>query len=572
MVSTNTADITLFTPKNPSLFTIDQIYVPGVAPTVNSSGNTVGNIIPVVGSLVIDVINNNTLYVVDAVDPNTHASTLNPAQIDVTNLTLSETLVSVISYGNDIFRIYYDTRTTPLTVTPDRRIVIFGTDIVNYQIVKNPGPTQTIISQNYDSAGAYTGPLVPMAPITNAAGTAVVGASYCTPCYINTTIADGEELFIQVFNSQGAMVATVSAFAKLSVIINELDYVVPTISGVTITSTQTRGNNEIYIFQNQDVSSLGIQIVLTFTDGHQTIVPIDNTQCFLYGLADFVPSYPGLQQNILVKYFLSSDQTATNALLSQGRNFITAEASLVVITNQLATGVKIATIPRWNNSTNQYDLFFYLYSIARNTMLNVTGLVTINQSTPYSGVLYGVAQNLTLDLDMSLADPTTYPTSTLYQQTLVITLQPIAALTRYILADATNASVVYGADSSLNRRPIIDFSTSAQQYSISTIFANQAAFLQSFYTDANPPYDTSTETAPPIPTHFQLRDPASGLAITPAPIPIANYNAPFSITGTGLQSRYTGTGAVVIVEFLSVINSTTTLLLIGVPVDVYTVA
>lgn len=572
VASTNTADITLFTPRNPGLFLLPQIYVPGVSPSVNSSGNTIGNIIPVVGSLVIDVTNNNTLYVVDAVDSNTHASTLNPAQMEVSNTNPDDSLVSIISYGNDIFRVYYDTRTSPITTRPDSRIVVFGTDNVNYQIVINPGSSQTVISQNYNSAGAYTGPLVPMAALTNASGTTIEGAMWCTPCYVNTTLTDGEELFIQVFNSQGAMTAQISAFAKLSVIVNELDFVIPTISSIAITSTQNRGNNEIYIYQNQNVDSLGIQIILTFTDGHQTTVPIDNTQCFLYGTEDFVASYPGLQQNILVKYFLSSDETATNSLLSEGRNFVTGEVSLIVVPNQLTTGVKISTIPRWNSSTSAYDLFFYLYSVSRNTVVNVTGMVTIDTSTPYNGSLYGVAQNLTLTLDMSQVDPTTYTQSTTYQQTLVITLQPIAALVRYILADATNAAVVFGADSTNNRRPILNFSTSGNQYVISSIFANQAAFLLSFYTDGNPPYDVSNETSAPVPTHFQLRDPSSGLAITTAPIPLASYNTPFNITGTGLQNRYAGTGSTVLVEFLTIVSGSATLINYGTPCDVYTVA
>lgn len=564
--------ITLFTPQNPNVFLIQQIYVPGVAPSTDSNGNTIGNVIPTVGSLVIDLVDNNTLYTVDAVDGTTHASTLNPIRMEVSNTNPNDSLTSVISYGNDIFRLYYDARTSPSVVRPDSRIIVYGTDNVSYQIVQNPGTSQTVLSQNYDSTGTYIGPLVPLGAVLDSTGNSIAGAKYCTPCYINTTLVDGEELFIQVFNSQGALTATISAFAKQSVIVNELGFTVPTISGISIASTQSRGNNELYIYQNQNIDSLGIQIVLTYTDGHQQVVAIDNSRCFLYGLSDFVPSYPGLQQNILVKYFLGSDESASNSLLTQGRTFVTAEASLVVVPNLLATGVKISVIPRWNNSTNKYDLFYYLYNTARTAVINITGLVTISNSTPYVGNLYGVAQNLTLEVDMSQVYPATYTTPTTYQQTCIITLQPVVALVRYILQDASNAPVVYGADSSNNRRPIINFSTSANQYVVSSIFANSAAFIQSFYTDANPPYDVGTETQPLTPTHFQLRDPASGVAITAAPIPITGYNASFSITGTGLQNRYAGTGGVVIVEFLQYVSSSSTLVLFGVPVDVYTVA
>lgn len=572
MVNTSPG-ITLFTEQDASVLRIEQLYVPGTAPSRNTAGLPIGNIIPVVGTLVIDVVNNNTLYAVDAVDPNTHATTLGPARMPVDNTNPDDALVSIISYGNDIFRLYYDLRASPTIVWPDRRLVVFGVEIVSYQLVTNPGtPQQVILSQNYDSTGTYTGPLVPMAAVTNATGTALEGAQYCAPCRVTAALTDNQEVFVQFFNSQGALEATASMFTKQSIIVNEAGYLTPTIAGVSIISTQSRGNNEIFIFQNQDVDSLGIQVQLTYTDGHSRIVPVDNSQCYIYGLADFVSSYPGLQQEILVKYFLGSDESASSALSSQGQSFVTAEVSLVVVANELATGVKISAIPRWNNSTSKYDLFFYLYTDARTNVTNVTGLVSINPSTPYNGSLYGVAQNLILDLDMSQVFPSAYSVSTLYQQTLIITLQPIAALTRYILQDASNAPLAYGADSTNNRRPIVNFSTSLNQYSISTIFANTAAFIQSFYTDANPPYDVATETQPVAPTHFQLRDPASGFAITSAPIPLASFNSPFSITGTGLQNRYTGTGATVIVEFLAQINSNTTLILYGSAVDVYVIA
>ena len=564
--------ITLFQAEKPDTFLLSQIYVPGVTPNLTTIPPT-GNVIPVVGCILVDTINNNTLYIVQSVDPTTYATTYVPAHMDVTNTDPNEALTSIISYGNDIFRIYYDTRTNPATVRPDSRLVFFGTDNVSYQIVENPGNSQTVLSLNYDASGTYIGPLVPLANaptlLSNGGITTTPDTMTCMPCYISQPLVDGQELFIQVFNSQGAQVAQVSAFAKQSIIVNELGYVIPTIADVSIISTQSRPNNEIYIFQNQDVASLGLQVQLTYTDGTTQVAAIDNSKCFIYGTSDFIASYPGLQQTILVKYFLSQDETATTTLLTQDQSFVSAEASLVVVSNKLSYGVKISALPRWNSATNRYDLNFFLYTTERTSMYNVTGLVTISATTPYAGSLYGVAQSLILELDMMRVDPTTYSSSTLYQQNLIITLQPISQLVRYVLADSSNATVVYGADSSNNRRPQLIFDTTTNMYGVSTIFANQAAFLQSFYTDANPLYDTTTETQPPTPTHFQIRDPASGAAITAAPIPLANYNAEFNVTGTGAANRYAGIGSSLVVEFLNVVNSTTTLILYGSVVDVY---
>lgn len=552
--------LTLFKPTIPSLYLLTQIYTPTATPPT-------GNVIPQVGSLVIDPTTNN-LFVVDSVDPVSYATTLGTAQMLVNNTNPAESLTSVISYGNDIFRLFYDTRTTPLTVRPDSRIVIYGVDNVNYQLVLNPGPTQTIISQNYNAAGNLLGPLVPLAPVTTGSGVTWTAGYYLTPCWVNIALVDGQEIFAQIFNSQGAQTALVSLFSKASILLNEIETPPPVIVGVTITSTQDRSNNEIFIFQNQNPDSLGIQVTLTYADGHTLIAPIDGVQCFLYGLEDFVASYPGLQQTIMVKYFLSSNQTAAPSILSPSQTYVTAEASLVVVSNQLQAGVKISVIPVWNALTGVYNLAYFLYSTIYTTMITVTGNVTINPATPYNGALYGTPQAILLELDMSQVQPTIYTQSTIYQQTSIITLQPIASTVRYILQDASNAAVVYGADGTGNRRAVLHYDITRQQYYVPTpIFTTQASFLQSFYLDANPPYDTVNETQAPTPTHFLLRDPISGTMLVAAPIALAQYAAAFSLIGAGAPNRYAALGSNVVVEFVAIMG-TQTLVLYGVPVDV----
>jgi len=561
-MTNTTQGITLFTPQNPIVINIGDLYNPTVTPAT-------GNIIPIVGCLVIDTVNNNTIYVVDAVDPNTHIATLNPARMLVSNTNPSDSLTSIVSYGNDIFRIYYDLRTSPITVRPDSRIVVFGTDNVSYQLVLNPGPSQIVISRHYDASGNYTGPLAPMAEVLNTDGTPKQGASYLLPCNVAAPLVDGEEIFIQVFNSQGAQTALISAFAKQSIIINEAIFQTPVITGISIVSNQSRANNEIYIFEQQSITSLGLQVSLTYSDGHTRLVPVDNTQCFLYGMEDFVASYPGMRQGLIAKYFLNQSETMSSSLAVQNRNYVTVETDLVVISNTLQAGVKISIIPQWNAATNQYTLSYFLYSTTRDRVINVTNMVTLSPSTPFVGNYYGGSQVLILQLDMSVAEPTIYSTQTLYQQSCVVTLQPLAATDRYTIANATTSLIKYGQTTPTYPRPVIHYDSTLQQYYIPALFTSLPLFLQTFFTNANPPYNTTTETQPPTPTHFWLRDPSSGVLLNSAPMPISQFNAAMTIIGAGLPNRYAQTGSNLIVEFVVVVNASTTLLLYGVPVDVY---
>lgn len=560
MPEVTTGGITLFTPENPIDILLPDLYDPMVTPAT-------GHIIPVVGCLVIDPTNCN-VWVVTAVNPTTHVSTLAPARMFVSNTNPTDSLVSVISYGNDIFRLYYDLRTSPVTVRPDSRIVIFGADVASYQIVQNPGSSQVVVSRHYDSSGNYTGSLIPAAEVVGWSNTSHPGASYLMPGNTQATLTEGEELFLQVFNSQGAQIAQVSVFAKQSVIINEMMAPFPVITAIDIISNQGRSNNEIFIFQGQSITSLGLQVRLTYENGYTRIVPIDQTQTFLYGTEDFVASFPGLRQTLVAKYFLSTNETMSQSLAVESETFASAVVSLVVVPNGLQAGVKISVIPVWNSIYNRYGLNYFLYSTTRDRVINVSSLVTISGSTPFNPTYYG-QQVLTLRLDMSLVEPTIYTVSTVYQQTEVITLQPLSATDRYTLKDATTAPLTYGVTTPTIPRPVIHFDTTRNQYYIPSSFTSQNIFLQAFYTNSTPVYDTSNETHAPIPTHFQLRDPTSGVLLTSTPIPIVSYNTAFSIIGAGLANRYIGTGKNVIVEFVQVVGPTT-LILQGVPVDTYT--
>jgi hypothetical protein len=557
------SDITLFVQQNPGVLKRQDLYDPTTVPPS-------GTIIPAVDSLVVDEQQNYTVFIVKSVDPVTHASTLVPAQLATANTNPADSLTSIISYGNDIFRLFYDLRTTPITVQPDDHLIIFGTGNVSYQLVLNPGANQQIISRYYDASGTYVGQLVPLGPVISPDGSPSPAASYLTPCHVQVPLTDGQEVFIQVFNSDGAQTATVSAFAKPSIIVNEAITPSPVITAINILSPQSRSNNEVFIYERQTISSLGLQVQLTYSDGNTRIVVIDNSQCFLYGTEDFVPSFPGLRQTLVAKYFLDQTEAMTSVLAAQNPTFVTAEVDLVVIANGLQAGVKLTTIPRWNAGTNKYDLSFFLYSVTRDRAINVTSLVTIDPGTPYDGGLFGSMQALTVRLDMSLAEPTLYSTTTIYQQTCVITLSPLDATDRYVLRDATNSPLVYGQTTTAIPRPVIHWSSPLQQYYVPVRFATTSIFLQAFYWNANPPYDTTTETQAPTPTHFWLRDPSSGVLLNSAPIPLASYQAAFSIVGAGLANRYAaGSIGNVIVEFIQQLSPGQNLLLFGVPADVY---
>ena len=87
--------------------------------------------------------------------------------------------------------------------------------------------------------------------------------------------------------------------------------------------------------------------------------------------------------------------------------------------------------------------------------------------------------------------------------------------------------------------------------------------MESFYLLARPQYDSRTESEPPTPTHFTIRDAYSGQMLIAEPIRNDEYHQLWSM----LAGSEDYTGQVLIVEFLEEVDGNFELLF-GVPVDV----
>lgn len=544
------SDVVLYSETRPGYHPKSAIFDPVNNPT--------GRVVAKVSQLVLDDTGDGGyLYRVTAVDDITKQPTFAPAKMQIVEL---DDAPRVVSYGNDVHRLYIDRRTTPATLRVDGRFFVYGSDNDTYRIVRNPGQAnQEVVSRYYDANGVFTSNLIPMARVADN-----VNQWWFTNCQTTSAIAEGDEFELQVFNSQGGLTVTCKVFTKDGQTLNELGVYVPVIVGIRLNSSQLRGNNEVYIFEKQSINDLNLTATLTYDDGREVQLVVDSNQTFLFGLENFIASYPGMRQPFMIKYWLSSAEQA-NPQLSD-RDYVSVDGSLVVIPNELASSVKISTIPVWSTADNAYKLRYFLYTTDRTDVRDVTASVTLSGDA-FNGRLYGVRQSLVLQLDMQQVFPSQYSEAVTYQQPLEIELQPIAALQRYSLADTVDSGVIYGVETPDLKRPRIYYDVDRQQYYISsTLFVNSMAFLAAFYQKASPLYLADSELAPVTPSHFIVRDAHSGVMLTAAPISITEYSTAWSILGAGGANRLVGN--TVVIEFVKIVSPATIMILYGVPVDV----
>ncbi len=202
-----------FAARSPWVIPIQFIYDPDIDPPLTGSIPTnddlpydikgIGKTIPAVNTLAPDTRNGNRhLYVVTHVNPQTFKSTIERLKIPIDEFELDD-LNSIVSYRNDIFRIYYDTRYHPTHVRPSSTCITFGTDIEYYQLITfDSNNDEVIISQYYDTDGHFTGDRIPLVEVVTPSGRLAWAPRPCSTMY---PLEENLPIIYRVFDSHGSV-------------------------------------------------------------------------------------------------------------------------------------------------------------------------------------------------------------------------------------------------------------------------------------------------------------------------------------------------------------------------------
>lgn len=553
MSTIDTSTIVLLKDQKPDSLFLSQMYDPDIdGAYVDGSAK----LIPKPGSLVIDENNSGSLYYVASLDER-YKATLKPCKI-VVNSEDSE-VVKVLSYGNDKFYLFFDDRTKPTKLTIDHKLIVFGSGLSEYRLVRTNSSGKTeVISAYINTAEHYMGERI---PLTDISGTS--GAKQLTNCHtFFKGLQDGDTVEAQIYDSVGVLSLIVQLYVKRATILNDLSSNNSVITSFDATSNQMLGN-DFYIYQRQDPSHLAITPIVTYADLSKEQLVINNKDCFLYGLENFTPSFPGQKQKIMIKKYLNYRQMSDLATQIGDKRFIVCEKMITVISNTTVDGIKVSVVPIYDLGNDFYYLKYIAYTDKRDKVIDVTDLVV--PVTKFDGLNMTGSQVHTFNLDLGqvFGSDIYIP----YQQTCYITLRPYKEYQRYTISDYSDLNPVYGVEGTLTRRPVIMYDATIEQYFIPTSkFANTEAFLEAFYYNANPPYDTNESISAIKPTHFTIRALDTLGTIITTPIEIDQYHQAWNITRTDTPSMLVGYN--VIVEFL-VVTTSNTQILYGVPVDVH---
>lgn len=150
--------LVLFGSKEAGVYLLSNMYDPDID---GEDPNASGKVVPAIGSTIIDdttVAAAFAMYTVVAFDNVRLKATLSPAHI----LTVEDGgLDRIIGYGNDTFMLYYNDRVTPTELMIDDKLVIFGTNSIQYRLLRSAVQTGS-------SEATTSSMLFPEGPFTSA--------------------------------------------------------------------------------------------------------------------------------------------------------------------------------------------------------------------------------------------------------------------------------------------------------------------------------------------------------------------------------------------------------------------
>ena len=433
-------------------------------------------------------------------------------------------------------------------------------------------------------------------------------------CYAlnGTTLVDGKIVYLEVFEAEENLnqapvyvkAMSIELTARHAHVLDHMDVSSTAIVDFVVDLNNAPADRELWFLEKgRSVTTLSYTPKLVFEDGTTESVPIDNVCCFAYGLNDVDSSLTGAEYTLLFKYYPAKNRTVnlTRRYNLSAQGFMYCEKTVKIIEGVRQSIAKISVIPFWNNTTQSYELKFYPYSIYQNRVNEITNVTDMQGSFDGTSKKFGVKQSITLQTnvigeDGDMATYTQAVTLKLENYNNYTTKSPwlIADQSTYMDSGATGAlnGPVFGVNSAPYKRPVLHYNSSTGMYYVSKDeFTSATRFIANFYRNANPPaynadaravyvdqndreqvlmsesWAATDATRAPEPTHFLLRDLASGLEIcAPQPITTQNdafaYSNEFALATTGAANQYVN--STLLMEFYSGDDN----VIYGVPVEV----
>lgn len=341
-------NVILFSNKTLGPYPLSSIFDPEV--DGNDPNLAAGKIVPAVSSQVVDDIHGskNRLYTVIAVDENTFKSTLIPTKI----VTTAGDDERIVSYGNDVYMLYYISSTRRLIV--DNKLTFFGAHGVKYQLVKINADGSTTVISKYASDPAEGADEVSTIDLEVSP---VNQSKKCPDCYTDIDLIEKDQIYLFIYDETDTTVAVVSLVTKEAS--GVIDTTGKVVLSLDVTANQTDDAGNIILYLNQNKSDLVFTLTLQYSDSTSETIEVDNITTHMYGFENVKSSVANVMFPVLFKKYLPTSSLTVN--------YVSCLKYVKIVFSGAYGIAKLSPIPVWDDVTCTWSLKLLRYHSVRTT-------------------------------------------------------------------------------------------------------------------------------------------------------------------------------------------------------------
>lgn len=475
---------------------IREIYTPGM-----DAGH-----VPNVDDLVIDW--QEGFYRVVDVDNTTGISQLTKWNLPRENESASNDDILLGSGPGTItesYRVYLDDSVTPHTLAVDGRLHIYTTTARSAKIFRGNevGERGKVISAMYDQSGNFMGEDIPLELVAMPEGD---NRAIRAPAvgYTNTKMKDGEVVSLVVYDDAGEPISVNRLLVKNTAYIRTTDasmrYIVDVSVETPFLSASDPNNIEYPI--NMPVANLNLMGVVTYSDGSQRRLAVDGTKFSMYGLDNYIATIQGQKIPLVLTYRLGPDEYNYISEPTPERT-ISKRYTATTLKADGAYSVKLFAYPVWQSELTGYRMEYFLYTLEREDLYNVTNLVQMtSDSRSFDPLLYGTKQKISVAVDLKNVDPRF--AAYRHVQTFEITLRHRGDDQHgynWTVGFSPNQEPPYGEHAQAFAQMV---NTGNWKLDVSAGCTTVEEWLDTVFYRTQPLYDPVTETQAPAPNFFVL--------------------------------------------------------------------
>lgn len=462
--------------------------------------------VPKVGDYVVDT-DTATFFKVTAIDPVTLLSSYVQININTTNTSLTENdILFGVGPGTqaDTYRVYVDTSVIPSILAVDVRLRVAGSMTSYCKIFKGADVSSSgkVISRVYDQNGTFLTQNIPLelAAIDSHSNYSIKVVSVA---HTVEDLSNDEIVTVVFYDDVGHVVSKRQLLIENTSFIRSINVSQKYISHISLSSPFMSTTDASLIELPINVLTVGLDLVgnVHYSDGSVLSMPVDGTKFKIFGLEQYLGTIVGQQVRLVLSYSLSTDETAYGTVVGANRS-LTQPYVLNSLAQNGAFAVKLFGYPVWGGDVAGYSLQWFLYSLDRNIVYNVTDYVKINTDVAaFQPKAYGYAQNLAVQIN--LRDVNGSFRSYIHAQTITFVL--IAGggerTTNWTVTYENNQTPLFGIGLHCNATLV---SINHWNITVHSGIATQAEWLTRVYGATKPIIDRNKEVNPPVPTHFVI--------------------------------------------------------------------